>query len=105
MHDRFGIGLAVHEQSDRRAGAGYLALSVDLCCWGWPSACPLRISDEEGACSERAAIRPVWLASGETAARRLARAGLGTFGPSSRAGGRLANRVGACEAGGQVTGG
>ncbi|MGO9081813.1 MAG: dienelactone hydrolase family protein [Streptosporangiaceae bacterium] len=43
LHDGFGIDAAVREQADWLAGAGYLALSVDLGFWGRPSACLLRM--------------------------------------------------------------
>jgi len=43
LHDGFGIGQAVREQADWLAGAGYLAVSVDLCFWGRPPACLLRM--------------------------------------------------------------
>jgi len=43
LHDGFGIGQAVREQADWLAGAGYIAVSVDLCFWGGPSACLLRM--------------------------------------------------------------
>ncbi len=33
LHDGFGIGPAVREQADSLAGAGYIAVSVDLCFW------------------------------------------------------------------------
>ena len=39
LHDGFGIGQAVREQADWLAGAGYIAVSVDLCFWGRPPAC------------------------------------------------------------------
>ena len=38
LHDGFGIGQAVREQADWLAGAGYIAVSVDLCFWGRPPA-------------------------------------------------------------------
>ena len=38
LHDGFGIGQAVREQADWLAGAGYIAVSVDLCFWGRPRA-------------------------------------------------------------------
>ena len=43
LHDGFGIDEAVRAQADWLAGAGYLALSVDLGFWGRPSACLLRM--------------------------------------------------------------
>ncbi len=43
LHDGFGIGPAVREQADWLAGAGYIAVSVDLCFWGRPPACLLRM--------------------------------------------------------------
>jgi len=43
LHDGFGIDEAVREQADWLAGAGYLALSVDLGFWGRSSACLLRM--------------------------------------------------------------
>ncbi len=43
LHDGFGIDEAVRAQADWLAGAGYLALSVDLGCWGRPAACLLRM--------------------------------------------------------------
>jgi carboxymethylenebutenolidase len=43
LHDGFGIDAAVRAQADWLAGAGYLALSVDLGFWGRPSACLLRM--------------------------------------------------------------
>ena len=43
LHDGFGIDEAVRGQADWLAGAGYLALSVDLGFGGRPSACLLRM--------------------------------------------------------------
>ena len=46
LHDGFGIDEAVRAQADWLAGAGYLALSVDLGFWGRPSAGLLRMSGD-----------------------------------------------------------
>ncbi len=43
LHDGFGMDEAVRAQADWLAGAGYLALSVDLGFWGRPAACLLRM--------------------------------------------------------------
>jgi len=43
LHDGFGVDEAVRAQADWLAGAGYLALSVDLGFWGRPTACLLRM--------------------------------------------------------------
>ena len=52
LHDGFGIGRAVREQADWLAGAGYLAVSVDLCFWGRPPVCLLRMFRDLQACRE-----------------------------------------------------
>ena len=46
LHDGFGIDEAVRAQADWLAGAGYLALPVDLGFWGRPSAGLLRMSGD-----------------------------------------------------------
>ena len=66
LHDGFGIGRAVREQADWLAGAGYLAVSVDLCFWGRPPVCLLRMFRDlragRGQTFEQVDAARAWLA-------------------------------------------
>jgi carboxymethylenebutenolidase len=67
LHDGFGIDDAVRAQADWLAGAGYLALSVDLGFWGRPSACLLRMFRDlrtgQGQTFDQVDAARAWLAS------------------------------------------
>ncbi len=66
LHDGFGIDQAVREQADWLAGAGYLAVSVDLCFRGRPSVCLLRMLRDlragRGQTFEQVDAARMWLA-------------------------------------------
>ena len=67
LQDGFGINDAVRAQADWLAGAGYLALSVDLGFWGRPSACLLRMFRDlragQGQTFDQVDAAREWLAS------------------------------------------